>query len=269
MKTAVVVGANGFLGSALVHELIKQNIEVIAIYNVNHDNINKKARLMKNQDLLASNFKIDFLFYLPGNYANSHSKLLGLNNILYQYSLKFDHAKIIYVSSTNVYGNPENVVTENSPFNQPQLYALSKLAGEFIVKSMRHFAILRLAYLYGSGITNNSFIPSIIKSAKKDKKITLFGDGEREQDCVYIDDAVSLCIACAKQDENEIYLGATGVSVSNKKVALEIQKHTGCIIEYKGIEKGQSFYFDPSQTFEKLNWQPKTSIEQGLKNMLT
>lgn len=268
MKLAVVVGANGFLGSALVDKLLLQDFEVIAVYNTNTDNINAKAKLMTSSELFNSSRTPDFIFYLSGNYSNPHSKLLKINDLLYQYALKYEKAKMIYVSSTNVYGNTEEVITENSPFYNPGLYALSKLAGEFIVKAMAHYSIIRMAYVYGPGITNSSFIPAIIQSAKTNKKITLFGQGERKQDYIYIADAVNLCVASALQEDNAIYLGATGMSISNKKVAEEIQKHTTSTLEFVGEETGQSFYFNPKQTFEKLHWQPETSLAEGIKNML-
>ncbi|MCF6129903.1 NAD(P)-dependent oxidoreductase [Flavobacterium sp. AS60] len=268
MKLAVVVGANGFLGSALVEKLLDHNFKVAAVYNAAKDKINKEAELFTNEEFLNSKLKPDFIFYLSGNYASSHSALLEINEILYKYSLKFNDSKMVYVSSTNVYGNTNEIVTENSPFNNPGLYAQSKLAGEFIVKTMSHFSIVRLSYIYGSGINNSSFIPTIIASAKTDKKITLFGEGEREQDYIYIDDAVSLCLASALNGNNHTYLGATGISVSNKKIAEEIQKHIECVIEYTGKETGQSFYFNPKQTFEALNWKPQISISEGIKKML-
>ncbi len=269
MKTAVVVGANGFLGSALVNKLIANNFDVIAVYNLATDNINPKAKMLTNEELLNTDIQPDFIFYLPGNYANSPSQLMEINETLSHYSVKFFNAKMVYVSSTNVYGNPTGIITEDSPFINPGLYAQSKLAGEFIVKAMIHFVILRLAYIYGIGITNSSFIPSIIASAKSNKKITLFGNGEREQDYIYIDDAVSLCLASALTEGNNIYLGATGISVSNKTVSEEIQKWIPCEIEFKGLETGQSFYFNPQQTFKLLNWKPQTTISEGIKNMLT
>lgn len=268
MKVAAVVGANGFLGSALVEKLIAKNFEVAAVYNSATDKINKKAKLFTNEELLNSSLQPDFIFYLSGNYANSHAKLLEINAVLYQYTLKFPNSKMVYVSSTNVYGNTTAVVTENSPFNNPGLYAQSKLAGEFIVKAMPSFSILRLAYIYGPGITNSSFIPAIIASAKANKKITLFGQGERKQDYIYIDDAVSLCMASALNENNETYLGASGISISNKEVSEEIQKHIDCVIEYTGEENGQSFYFNPKYTFETLNWKPQTTISEGIKKML-
>jgi UDP-glucose 4-epimerase len=268
MKTAVVVGANGFLGSALVNELLNGDFEVIAVYHANHDKINPKATLFTNEELLNSAIQPDFIFYLSGNYAASEHQLREINETLSQYVSKFANTKMVYVSSTNVYGTTSGVITENSVFTNPGVYAQSKLEGETIVKTMPHFAIIRLAYIYGPGITNSSFIPAIIHSAKEHKKMTLFGKGEREQDYIYIDDAVSLCIVGALQNENHIYLGATGISVSNKQVAEEIQKHITCSIEFAGEERGQSFYFNPKATFELLNWQPQTSLSEGIKKML-
>lgn len=269
MKTAVVIGANGFLGSALVEKLIAGGFEVAAVYNSAKDKINKKAKLFTNEELLVSSIKPDYIFYLSGNYANSHAKLLEINAILFQYSLKFVDSKMIYVSTANVYGNTAVIVTEDSPFSSPGLYAQSKLAGEFIVKAMPHYSIVRFTYIYGPGITNNSFIPAIIASAKNNKKITLFGQGEREQDYIYIDDAVSLCLASAFNETNNTYLGASGISVSNKVVSEEIQKHIECVIEYTGQETGQSFYFNPEWTFEILKWKPQTTISEGIKKMLS
>jgi UDP-glucose 4-epimerase len=269
MKTAVVVGGNGFLGSALVNKLLHQDFEVIAVYHANHDKINPKAKLFTNDELLNSAMQPDFIFYLSGNYAASESQLQEINETLSQYVMRFASAKMVYVSSTNVYGATSGIITENSAFTNPGLYAQSKLEGETIVKTMHHFAIIRLAYIYGPGITNSSFIPAIIHSAKEHKKITLFGIGEREQDYIYLEDAVSLCVASALQSDNQIYLGATGVSVSNKQVAEEIQKHIDCSIEFTGEENGQSFYFNPKQTFELLHWQPQFGISEGIKRMLT
>lgn len=269
MKIALVIGANGFLGSALVDKLLNLNFEVVAVYNSNFDKINKKATILTKDEFFASEIRPDFIFYVSGNYALTHQDLLIINNELYTYSLTFADSKMVYVSSTNVYGNHDEIIFENSVFNNPGLYALSKIAGEFIVSSMKHFSILRLAYIYGPGISNNSFIPQIIKAARENKKILLFGKGERKQDYLYIDDAVNLCIASALNDENNTYLGATGISVSNKEIAEEIQKHTECSLEFKGLETGASFYFNPSKTFKTLNWHPETTINQGIKNMLS
>jgi len=265
----LVIGANGFLGSALVEKLLNLNFEVVAVYNSNFDKINKKAKILTKNELFSTDIQPDFIFYVSGNYSVSHPELLVINDDLYKYSLAFPDSKMIYVSSTNVYGNHDEIITEDTFFNNPGLYALSKIAGEFIVRAMKHFSILRLAYIIGPGISNNSFIPQIIYSARNTKKITLFGKGERKQDYLYIDDAVNFCVASALNENNNIYLGATGISVSNKEIAEEIKKYTKCSIEFIGEETGNSFYFNPSTTFKTLNWHPETTISQGIKKMLS
>lgn len=268
MPIAVVVGANGFLGSEIVNELINQEMEVIAVYKTKSANINRLAKLISNESFLDSNFEPDYIFFAPGNYANTHEELLKINQALYLYSLKFRNSKFIYISSTNVYGIHNGTICEKSTYNNPGLYALCKLAGEFIVSAMPYYSIVRLTYIYGPSIGNNSFIPQIIRSAKELGEITLSGNGSRMQDYIYIDDAVNLCLTSAMIKENGIYLGATGVSNSNKEVAEEISKWVDCTIRYSGEDFGQSFQFNPQKTFDKLNWTYKISISEGIKRML-
>jgi len=268
MKLAVVVGANGFLGSKIVNELINRNIEVLAVYNSHSENINKCATLITNDQLLGSDSKPDFIYYATGNYTKSHEDLLKINLTLYKYSIKFTNSKFLYISSTNVYGIHNNAITENSTYNNPGIYALSKLSGEFIVSAMPNYSIARLTYIYGPGITNSSFIPQIVKSAKDSGQIMLNGNGNRMQDYIYIDDAVAFCIASALSKNNGIYLGATGKSISNIEVAEEIKKWIECSIQYSGEDSGKSFFFDPQKTNKELNWLPKISISEGIKKML-
>lgn len=269
MKTAIVVGANGFLGSKIVNELLNKGVKVFSVYNFHFDNINKESILVNNDQILNSNIRPDYFFFAAGNYSMSHEELLKINHFLFQCSLKFFNSKFIYISSTEVYGNHNKIITERTAYNNPGLYAQSKLFGEFIVSAMPHFSIIRLTYIYGPGITNNSFIPQIIYSAKNLGQITLYGNGSRVQDYIYIDDAVDLCIVSALINKNAIYLGATGKSVSNKKVAEEIKKWIKCSIRFMGEDFGQSFQFNPKKTQLELNWFPRTSFYEGIKKMLT
>lgn len=269
MKTALVVGANGFLGSNLVNRLLVENIRVIAVFNKSRERINAKAILINHNEIFHSEITPNYIFYVSGNYSISHAELLQLNANLYQYIKKYPKAKIIYVSSTNVYGNTSEVITENSSFSNPGLYGLSKIEGEFMVMSLKQYAIIRLAYVYGEGISNNSFIPFLIASAKKDKKVILYGEGKREQDYLYIHDAVDLCIEAALSESNQIFLGATGKSLSNLYVAKEIQKYIDFKIELsEKTDSSCSFYFNPQKTFERLDWKPQITFNEGIKKMI-
>jgi nucleoside-diphosphate-sugar epimerase len=163
----------------------------------------------------------------------------------------------------------EGTINEYSAFNAPSLYGRSKLAGEFVVSAAASFSILRLVYLYGSGLENGSFLPNIIKSAREKNKIILYGKGVRKQDYLHVDDAAQLCIKAMNFAENDIFLGASGCSYSNLDIAKIISSNIkGCIIEHLGIDNGNSFYFDPSITCQKLDWKPKADIVSEINKMI-
>jgi UDP-glucose 4-epimerase len=268
MKTAVVIGANGFLGSRLVKKLLAENINIIAVYNLNNSNISPLVKTVQKEVFFNTTYNIDYIYFLSGNYANSHKQLIEINCDLQRYITKYPNAKFVYISSTNVYGFQIDEITENSSFNNPSLYGRFKLAGEFLISSLSNFSIIRLTYLYGPGITNSSFLPTIIRSAKEKFEIILNGDGSRYQDYLYIDDAVDMCYIAANVTENRIYLGASSIKTSNIEVASMISNITGCDIKFIGEEKAESFIFNPKDTYETLKWKPKVDLKTGLINML-
>lgn len=268
MKTAVVIGANGFLGSRLVKKLLEEYLNIIAVYNFNNSNIIPLVKTMHKDAFFNTTFNVDYIYFLSGNYTNSHKQLIEINNDLERYIKKYPTAKFVYVSSTNVYGFHSDEISEHSSFNNPSLYGRFKLAGEFLISSLSNFSIIRLTYLYGPGITNSSFLPTIIRSAKEKFEIILNGDGSRYQDYLYIDDAVEMCLIAANVSESRIYLGASSIKISNLEIATIISKYTGCEINFVGEEKAHSFSFNPKETFETLKWKPKVDFKSGLINML-
>lgn len=267
MELSIVVGANGFLGSSLVNKLIENNQEVVAVYNTNHEAINKNATIVTLKEVFKLSIDPNYIYFLSGNYSTSHQNLVRINEELIQLCKVFPNAKFIYLSSTNVYGSNDEILTENSAYKSPGLYGLSKLAGEFVVSSMKHYSIIRMTYIYGSGISNNSFLPQIISKARE-KKVVLFGNGERKQDYIFIDDAVDLCFASALHENNITVVGASGISYSNLEVCEEIKSHISCEIEFTGVETGLSFYFNIDKVVKELNWQPKVKFSEGIKMML-
>lgn len=267
MELSIVVGANGFLGSSLVNKLIENNQEVFAVYNSNYVSINKNATIVSLKEVFKLSINPNYIYYLPGNYSTSHQDLVRINEELIQFCKVFPNAKFIYISSTNVYGLNDEILTENSDFKSPGLYGLSKLSGEFVISSMKYYSIIRMTYIYGLGISNNSFIPQMISKARE-KKIILFGNGERKQDYIHIDDAVDLCIAGASHDKNVTVIGATGISYSNLEVCKEIRRHISCDIEFTGVETGLSFHFNTDKVLKELNWKPKVKFTEGIKKML-
>lgn len=264
----IVFGANGFLGSALVNRLV-HNTDVLAVYNNSTNRINSKAKLIHISNIhKIKNEKISTIFYSVGNYSSSFKDLFYNNVELLNSVINFfKDSKIVFISSTSVYGNNFDIISENSAFNNPSIYGLSKIAGEFITQNAIRYSIVRLCYIYGANLNNNSFIPNIINQAKSNE-IILFGEGKREQDYLHIDDAVNILIKSSVYDQNDIFLAATGKSYSNHYIANILKQQKNDIkIHFSGIESGSSFHFNPEATFNKLQFKPEVPIEDGIKKM--
>jgi UDP-glucose 4-epimerase len=181
----------------------------------------------------------------------------------------YSDARFLYVSSVNVYGIHNDIITENSSFNSPSLYGRSKLASEFIVSSCKSYAIIRFTYLYGPHLNNNSFLPTIIGQALSKKTIGLMGEGKRSQDYLYVTDAARLCVEALHSTLNDVYLGASGKSYSNFEIGKIICDNVpGCEITFSGTENGVSFHINPAHAMKTLNWVPEVDINSGIKQCL-
>jgi UDP-glucose 4-epimerase len=270
MISCAVIGANGFLGKALSKKLIGLNYKVYCVYNSNKSNLGANNLNISIKEFLDLKIEVDFIYFSAGSFTSSYNDLIYLNcQLLIQIILSFPNSKLIYISSTNVYGSNLDTINESSCFQSPLDYGKAKLAGEFIAAIARRFAILRFTYLYGPKLNNSSFLPRIIDEVRNYNSITLFGKGGRRQDYLHVDDATDLCILLMNYESNDIFLGATGISISNDEIAKIICSNVkSCIVKYRGIEQGVSFYFNPILTFEKLNWKPKIDISEGIKSML-
>lgn len=266
-----IIGANGFLGRNITLQCLEKKYDVLAVYNNRKNNIPTSCRTMKYCDLLKSNLRFDTIFLTVGSFKSTHEELIDANiNVTQAISNKFKKQKIVFISSVNIYGFQKQIITTRTSFNNANIYGLSKIAGEFIVMNHPKYSIVRLTYLYGKGMNTNSFLPKIIQDAIEKKLITLYGRGLRKQDYLNVKDAAALCILAAQNNRNNVYLGATGYSITNQQIAKEIQVFIpGCKIKITNIiDKAQSYNFDVRATKKKLNWNPKHILQEGLKEMI-
>lgn len=274
MKT-LILGANGFLGRNLVKKCLDMKWDVDCVYHLRKNFISRKVRLINIENLFKRRESYDLVFllsaYIPyGNLNSIDKRLLDVNVLLpFKISERFKKSKIIYSSSVSVYGNHEDIITENTPSNRPNNYGLSKLAGEFIIKFHPKYQIIRFSSLYGSGMFQKTFIAQKIAEVKKARTITLFGDGSRFQDYLYINDAIDYLIAAAHCKECGVYLGVNGRSYSNTEVGEIIRSlFPDCKIKYINSDNNPSFTYNNLLTRKILKFSPKISLEEGIKRMI-
>ncbi len=271
---ALVIGANGFLGRYILTNCRARGWNTEAAYHRTHDRIPSDCIAFPVSELGSCPTDYDVIFLVaaavPYGSLNSSSKeLLEANVKLVLTAVsRFEQAKIVFASSVSVYGNPLGTIDELSPFNAPNLYGLSKLAGEFIIRQHRRYAILRYSSLYGYGMTPDIFLPRIIKQAAGQGTITLYGSGERRQDYLHVSDAAELALHAALAEKNGIYLGVHGTSVTNLEAAQVVQScFPACNIIFTGVDNSPSFIYDNTFTRKKLDFRPQHSLTSGIKEL--
>ena len=272
MKIAVV-GANGFLGREITKNLSANGEEVLCVFHYSADNIPAGLGKIRMADFLKGKEEVNGIFFSAGSFKNSIEQNNQLNcEDLYQLTKVYRNSRFLFVSSANVYGSTSIKVSEDSAFHNPGDYGRSKLSAETIVSGLPSFAIVRLVYLYGKGLNNGSFLPFIIKNAKETGEISLYGGGTRKQDYLHVRDAADLCIKAFFSGRNEVFLGASGESKSNYEVAEIFCENFPEECRIKFIDKPESsisLFYDPKWTKQQLNWEPRTTFIEGLKEMIS
>lgn len=182
--------------------------------------------------------------------------------------------KIIYTSTSSVYGNTPNIPTkENDDFRVYNAYDQSKLIAEKFLKRRGNYTTLRLSNVYGK---NQRFenpyagvIGKMIGAARNSKPITVFGDGQSTRDYTYIDDVVNAIIKAINLPafDTEINIG-TGVETTTNLLLKILSEHYVINPIYsnaRSIDRIQRRCLDIEKAKRLLNWQPKIDVKTGIK----
>nr|WP_294998744.1 NAD-dependent epimerase/dehydratase family protein [uncultured Methanobrevibacter sp.] len=238
-KNILITGGAGFIGSHIANELIDENKVTIVdnlstgniknLKNPEHDNLNFiKADISKvNLDELTSG--IDYIFHLAAmvsvplsveNPTKCNEINLNATVKLLESAVKHDVKKIVFSSSSAVYGENKNIpLKETEPPMPTSPYAASKASCELYLKSFYesyglNYTALRYFNVFGPKQDKNSpysaVIPNFISALLEGKQAEIYGDGEQTRDFVYVSDIVRANIYACKSDYNGIVNVASG-----------------------------------------------------------
>jgi UDP-glucuronate 4-epimerase len=303
----LITGAAGFIGSNLAEKLIENNSDVIGIDNfdpfysrdIKERNINslknKESFSFYEGDLLDLDFlksifsknSISKVIHLaakagvrpsiqdPKGYFETN--VTGTVNLL-NTMVENDVKKLIFASSSSVYGNNEKVpFSENDSVDNPiSPYAASKKSGELICHTYHHlynmdiFA-LRFFTVYGPRQRPEMAIAKFADKILKGEPITLFDKaGSTSRDYTYIDDILEGLISCIdKVNGFEVFnLGESQVVKLNELVKI-LERHLGkkANIVYAEKQPGDvnTTFADISKAKNLINYNPTTKIDEGIK----
>ena len=280
-KRILVTGSSGFVGRNLVEELKRNNAEVVTLTDLEGDRIDvrdwRKIQEITDIDMV---YHLAAKTYVPFSFENPKEtyavNVLGTLNILELCRLR-EVEKIVFVSSY-VYGQPRYLpIDEKHPVQPTNPYMGSKVLGEELCRAYNNdfglkCIILRPFNVYGGGQSGNLLIPTIIAQLQGGK-IEL-KDSVPKRDYIYILDLISALIEAGKFDGNfEIFNIGYGKSYSVKEIVEKIVQLYGkkVKINYNNERRKNEVMdvvADIGKAGTKLGWEPRVSIDEGLRKCI-
>ncbi len=229
-KKVAITGSSGFLGSSLVKELERKNIEYVKVQRENFDLIDSRET-----DLFFREIKPDVIFHLAADcggigYNVKNPADITYNNLmmsvnLFKNAVKYGNPKFIMIGSVDSYpGNAKIPYTENEIWDGfPEItsgyYGLAKrmnlALGEAYYKQYGLKSIHPLLMnLYGPNdhfdAERGHVIPAIIKKIDHAKdsgllQIEIYGDGSALREFIFVEDAAKLIIKSSNLDGFEYF----------------------------------------------------------------
>jgi len=304
MKRALVTGADGFIGSHLVEELLNNQYKVRALSFYNSFNYygwledlpsNSELEIVtgdirdphfclslcKDVDVifhLAALIAIPFSYHSPDLYVDTNVK--GSLNIL-QAAKSLGGIRLIHTSTSEVYGTAIYVpINENHPKQPQSPYAASKIAADAMAMSFYYafnlpVTIARPFNNYGPRQSARAIIPTIISQIASGLSVIKVGDLSPTRDFNFVRDTAYGLFELSKSNS------AIGKEInisSNSEISMAdlfnlinniMKSDTKFEVDYRRLRPKKSEVFrlwgDNTLIQELIDYQPKYSIKQGLE----
>lgn len=303
-----MTGGAGFLGSHLCDKLIEQGHQVICIdslltstpKNIEHLKDNPNFQFI-NHDVskpLPENLQAERVYHLASpaspnkdssiSYQSLPFETMSVNTEgswnLCEFAAKRE-AKLLFASTSEVYGDPaehpqKETYNGNVSTTGPRsVYDEAKRFGETIIMAYVRAKdldgrIIRIFNTYGPRMADDGrVVIEFVKSALQGKPLPIFGNGSQTRSFCYVSDLVEgIAAAMEKGEKGEIYNLGNPKEFTILELAEIVKKLTNSAseLEYKPLPKDDPARRCPDITKakEKLGWEPKISLEEGLKLLI-
>ena len=313
-KSILITGANGLIASCV--------IDILNWLNTNKNfNIHIKA-LVRNKNHLLERFKtyhnlevieqdiiepisysedIDFIIHAA---SNSHPKsfsvdpvgtmlgnIIGVRNVL-DFALKHHCQKVEYVSSGEVYGEPEDgmesfteeYIGKVNSINSRSCYPMSKLAAETLCVSYSkqyniNTVIVRPCHCYGPTQTDNDSRASaqFINNVLNGEDIVMKSEGKQIRSyCYVVDCAIGMLVALLNGENNVAYnIANNNSALSIKEMAEKIALYGNQKVVFELPSDNEKKSYNPvtrsvlnGQKLKNIGWIPCWNFDRGIKSTL-
>lgn len=306
MKTTVITGGAGFIGSHLCEYLIAKNHRVICIDNLFTGSKKNIQNLLDNPNFRFINHDIiepirldeepiDEIYNLACPASPIHyqynpvrtikANTIGVINILGM--AKKHKARILQASTSEVYGDPlehpqkesykgnVNTIGPRACYDEGKRVA-ETLFFDYHRQNKVDIRVVRIFNTYGPRMALNDgrVVSNIILQALKNEPITIYGNGMQTRSFCYVDDQIS---GFYKLMNKENFTGPVNIGNPHEMTILEFAKTVIKFTKSKSKIKFETLPIDdPKQrkpdislAKKELNWKPQTKFEVGIKKTIS
>jgi UDP-glucuronate decarboxylase len=301
-KRILVTGGAGFIGSHLCERLVKEGHDVVSLDNFFTGAKENIIPLMDNpyfesvrHDITHQYFiEVDWIFNLacpasPVHYQYNPIKTLK-TNILGTLNMlglaKRVKARILHASTSEVYGDPEMHPQKEeywgnvNPIGLRSCYDEGKRAAETLMMDYKReqnvdSKIIRIFNTYGPKMRadDGRVVSNFIVQALKGDDITVYGDGSQTRSFCYVNDLVEVIMRMMQKED---FAGPVNTGNPDEFTVMELAQK---VIEITGSKSKIVFNELPSDdpvrrkpdislAREKLGWEPKVTLDEGLKETI-
>ncbi len=302
MRSILVTGGAGFLGSHLCERLLDRGDDVICVdnffsgkkRNIMHLMGNPRFEVVRHDIVRPIFLEVEQIYNLacpasPAAYQYNPIKTIktSTNGVINMLGLaKRCQARLLHASTSEVYGDPEvHPQTEDywghvNPLGPRSCYDEGKRVAESLCMNyhLTHdldVRIVRIFNTYGPRMApdDGRVMANFINQALRDEPITIYGDGGQTRSFCYVDDLVEGMIRMMDQEESigPVNVG-NPIETSIKELAemiLEIMgSKTELIFEDLPADDPRRRCPDITRARQLLQWEPKVELRQGLVNTI-
>jgi UDP-glucuronate decarboxylase len=297
----LVTGGAGFLGSHLCERLLSEAHEVIALDNLFTGSKQNIAHLLErpNFEFIRHDvvtpimLEVDWIFNFacpasPVHYQYNPIKTVKTSVLGTMHMLGLARrvkARIMQASTSEVYGDPkehpqrEDYWGHVNPIGPRACYDESKRVAETLLMDYHRqngvdTRIVRIFNTYGPrmAVGDGRVISNFVVQALRGQSLTLYGDGTQTRSFCYVDDLIDGIVALMNYDAADAH-EPVNLGSGDERSMLDVVETLGEIlgrklnIEHRPLPDDDPVRRRPDTTRAKqrLNWQPKTSLTDGLR----
>ena len=302
-KRAVVLGGAGFVGSHLCERLLAEGASVVSVDNLITGAAANVSHLLERpgfQDLrqditerLGVDGPVDYVFNLaspasPIDYAQLPIETLRVGSVGTENGLRLARekgARFLQASTSEVYGDPmvhpqtEDYWGNVNPVGPRSCYDESKRYAEALCVAYRKVhavpvRIIRIFNTYGPRmrLDDGRVVPAFVGQALRGEDFSLFGDGSQTRSFCYVTDLVDGMVRLMLSEvEEPVNVGnPREMTIREFAEAVRAANGGGGQLKFHPLPKDDPKQRKPDITRarERLGWEPRVALEQGLKETL-